>query len=528
MKDKQMSQQLNNYDDARQFCPLSAREYLGANLGLGGLKERRSDFKVTEIIPGRPGRYLTLSRESDFEPDDLVFHEKHDRVWCTLVKHGLTFPGARNGLHKLLCEKLKRNNFFIKGTGLKDRRAHTAQLLEIRGVTADELRRINWPLTPEMEARDGVGFYIKDVRPVLCEIRNGSHGLNHFEIKVRLKGQSKAEIEAYLKPRFEKLQRMGGWFPNFYGNQRLGGRQMQHLVGQTAICGAGYQSPPGEPNFSSNVEAAMHRFICATSPAEKPEVSRVREACRKRWLFDFEGMADLLGGCYKKFNLDIEFEIARRLADNDRYRGDFNQIFLDMSDDTSLWVSAWQSWWWNHVVASELPGWIAQIEAGKGFRPNDVRVPLIMDTPAARSFYGQRDYCKQALTELDQAEKAVHDLFLIPLMREDRGGRFRPKNGPERRVFTQAERMSYTVSDGAVDFVFDLRSGVYATTFLGLFWNMSQDHQEEESENEAGARRHHGGGYQHHGGGRNGHHRGGRHNHGGGNRRRGGDNRPSA
>lgn len=515
-----MSQQNNNFDDATQFCPTRAMEYLapGQPRGRGELKKRRADFQVTEAVPGRPGRYLTLSRESDFEPDDLQLPDEHNRVWVTLVKHGLTFPSARNWLAKILGERLKRSNFFIKGTGLKDRRAHTAQLLEISGVNAAELRRINWPLTPEVEARDGVGFRLKDLRPALGEIRNGSHGLNHFEIKVRLAGQSAAEIEAYLRPRFERLQRMGGWFPNFYGNQRLGGRQMQHLVGQTAICGGGYKSPSGEAPFGSNVEAAMHRFVCATSPAEKPEVSRVRQECRKRWLYDFDGMADLLHDCYKRFNLDIEFEIAKRLADNDRYNGDFNKIFAEMSDDTSLWVSAWQSWWWNHVVASELPGWISQMEAGNGFRPSQVGVPLIMDTREARNFYGQRAYCQQALTELDQAEETVHDLFLLPLMRADRGGQsFRPNSGPVRKVFTQAERMSYKVSDEAVDFVFDLRSGVYATTFLGLFWNMSQD-QDDESENESGVR-HHGGGRPHHNGGRN-NHRGGRPHH---NRRR--DNR---
>lgn len=479
------------FNDSRTFCPAPALEgYLAPELGQkrqsGKIKVNRHDFQVSELIP-ETGRYLTVGRESDFPSEALVFENPHQRqrVWASMVKHGLSSYAAPDWLHNHLAEQLRRphGSFSVKVTGLKDRRAETVQLIEIDGCSPAELQRLTWPLTPEVELKGKVGFYLKDIRPALRPLHNGAHRINHFQIRVDLAGQSRDEITAYLLPRLERLRMLGGWIPNFYGNQRLGGRQISHLVGQTGIAGGPYKTEKKDEPFSSNVEAAMHRFVCEASPAENPTVGDIRRQCRSFWLYRFDKMAELLERTYTTWNLGIEFKMASRLA-SDQYNGDFNAVFASMKDETSLWVAAWQSYWWNQVLFHNLPDWTCQMEARNGFDPNKVWLPSLMDTPRSREFYSRLDFCQTALWELDQAEPVVHDMFLIPQLRRGHDNQeYRPREAPSRRAFIQVEGLDFQIRNGEVIFTFDLISGAYATTFLSLLWNLNDESEAEGGRN---------------------------------------------
>lgn len=474
-----------DFSNPRNLCPGTAMDFLspGEERKPATVKRTWDDFLVSEAIPEYSGRYLTVGRESDFNASELVFPTPYQerRVWASLVKHGLTTWAARDWLATWLSQGLRRriSPNQICHTGLKDRRAKTVQMVEIQGVTAEELRRLQWPLSREAESQGKCGFFLKDIRPCTRPplTRKGGHGLNHFRIIVRFDGMSGEALEQYLRPRLQRLERLGYLIPNFFGAQRLGPRQMQHMIGQTAIAG-GFPSREGNP-WLSNVEAAMWRFICESTTHESKAIRDVRGRCAGKWLYDFKGMANILGQHFKQLNLSTEYKMAGYLADSE---GDFDRVFERMQEETSLWVGAWQSFWWNQVLIHKLPHWLLELERGdeSTFQAAKKRVPLLMDTPNAIQFYSdpRLAFCRPALNDLEKArrnESIVHKLFLVPRLQKDRqtGKEFRPAQGPCRNAFISVDNLNCEVNDGHAVFEFDLRSGAYATTLIGLLCNIS-------------------------------------------------------
>jgi tRNA(Glu) U13 pseudouridine synthase TruD len=552
------------YESPEHFLPRRLLQYVDisrlpnsslyssvAELWMGTIKRSPEDFEVVEPVPEYPfegidvdglsrghrrnenARYLTTGAATDMPGLKTDFEltielqkngPKVPAVAATLVKRKLTTWSAVDWLAKHLSRLLGRpvGVHQIHSSGLKDRWAVTAQTIVISGVTMAEMRRIDpsqWPWT------DGkAGFFLKDVRPTSTKVYKGDHLSNGFNIKVRMDGKSRAEIDEYMWPRVQFLERNGWLIPNAFGRQRLGRRQNLHLMGRTLLVGD-YEAPADVNPFLTASEAAMFRFLFETSGNEKEEATRLREALMPMWQFNFSEMERTLRYEYKKVNLSFEYDIARRLAATDDFGGGCETVMYDLRDRVSLFVGAWQAFYFNAHLDAELA-------SGRLSPGEHVGYPLPMHTADTRRTYNRNSYGQQCLRELaicnrlaekgepylDAAIRAywsgrprdsreqpdpmglslglvrslfennsqvrverpptpalsaalVKRLFLVP--RDRKTGE--PKsNAPWRAAFVKVKNFHYSCEDGVLNLSFALRSGAYATTLAGLLVNTDE------------------------------------------------------
>lgn len=447
-------------------------------------------------------------RLSDHEPYCVEHSRYAFMVICTLMKERLTTMAAIDWLcatlSKLLGREIKSRR--VSNSGLKDRWAVTAQHIVIEGATVEEITRCIALMPLYSEGRAGLA--LKDARFAYDRLYKGDHGTNRFKIIVR-SDMTAEEIERYLKPRLEKLRRRGMWIPNAFGRQRLGRRQNLHVVGRTLVTND-FNAPNGVHPFGSASEAAAYRFLFDTTGSEPAEVSSIRRQAEGMWLYNFRDMKQLFEQHYRQRNLAFEFKMADRLAD-DRYGGSFENVIDSMWDECSLFVAAWQSWWWNLVLAKKLYGWVKAMDQastsrdrkdgtactceGNGhecqddestseckackcarcsqwvpsFNPGKKCIPILMATPQARTYYGRLQYAQDAVRELGKADADVREMFLLPRNRRD--GSLK-EFGPWRKAFIRVENQKSSIRDGVWEVQFDLRSGAYATTYLLLLWDL--------------------------------------------------------
>lgn len=436
-------------------------------------------------------------------------------VAVTLGKERLPTLGACDWLATELTKILGREvrSKRISNSGLKDRWAETAQTIVVEGVTVDEIRKAMTRLPAYSPGR--AGFTIKDPRHAYDRVYKGDHGVNRFEITVRMNGTAQ-EIDAYLAPRLEKLKQRDMWIPNAFGRQRLGRRQNLHVIGRTLVVND-HQMPAHQnmPQFASAAEAACYRFLFESTPSEPADAAEVRRQAEGMWLYQFRDMAILFDKHYRQYNLGIEKKMAERLADVDKYEGSFERVLDSMWDEVSLFVAAWQSWWWNLVLSKKMYGWLKEMDTAKvqaerkgnapchcggnghtcdeegedtrrsgpckacrcprcsnrelKFNPSKKSIPILMATQQAREWYGRLPYCREGVRELSRADDDVREMFLVPRNRRD--GQPKPY-GPWRKAFIKVENFSHYTGDGTWTATFDLRSGSYATTFLLMLFDL--------------------------------------------------------
>lgn len=390
----------------------------------------------------------------------------------------------------------------------------------IAHANASEVGAIDWPAE--------LGVRLNQARLYKSNaLSKGDHRQNRFQLKIVVKGEDQASVDNYLRAPLAKLERLSHCIPNAVNWQRLAARQLGHLHGYTLITGD-YQAPRGVHAFGTASEAALYRFLHEISGRENPAAEQMRREMEPFWLYDFAGMKQKLSRSYRQLNMSVEYKVVERLADIDRYRGDFQEVVRSMSEEVSMWVAAWQSWWWNHVLVRKLPHWISEMEEAaaarkqastlvcncngdvkaenhklrcqcscehdrcttcakrarlavcqkcklesklRRFNPLQKGIPLLMDSPQARQFYERLPYCRESLEQMGKADNFVRNQFLKP-----RG------NTPWRKAFIRIEGLQHEVSTDLVDGVeqtvvnlqFELPSGAYATTFLGLLFELEE------------------------------------------------------
>jgi Uncharacterized conserved protein len=121
-------------------------------------------------------------------------------------------------------------------------------------------------------------------------------------------------------------------------------------------------------------------------------------------------------------------------------------------------VGAVQAYWFNQLLARFLDG-----ELPLDTQHGDPRIPLLIDEPRTIKFY--RQHCPEAIPP--QMDETVRRMFLSPRRQYARG--------PRRPVYVPVKDFEYTCEDGAVEMKFQLGSGCYATVFLSMLFDISDD-----------------------------------------------------
>jgi tRNA(Glu) U13 pseudouridine synthase TruD len=520
-----------------------------------------SDFIVLEPVGDYPGmpdslkgkrRYLSAGPDSDMPGlrTDVEMYVNYcgrrvPAIAFTAYKWGTGTWAVQDAVAKGLSAQLGRhiNPRDILSSGLKDRRGRTVQQFVVPGVSIAEAMKVNWGTVQWNAARSG--FLVKDVRPTDKLLKFGSHRSNFFDVRIRVPGKSRAELEEYMLPRVLFLSQHEYLVPNYFHRQRLGPGQDMQRKGYALLTGDYTPFDPCNP-FMNNAEVFLHCLMFAPSGRDSKAVKDLRRQMAGQWQYNFEEMERILRRVHRKFNLSLEYEVARRLANDAKFGGCCEAVLYDLRNRLSLCIGAWQAFYWNWELHS-------QIKSQRITPERNATIPLPMSCEDAKRTYRRTQLGQQCLGELAAVERvaapadAFIDAFIAryweefnaevarkrvadPSYRPDRDtlpddlglsfdlvrklfggfssvdGMKRPDgdalsasfirrlylvprdergnvkpSAPRRKAFTKAEDFEWSATDECVRIRTSLRSGSYFTTLAGALFDTSDPDEQYDT-----------------------------------------------
>lgn len=377
-----------------------------------------SDFIVLEPVGEYPGmpeymrrgpiRFLSAGPESDMpglQTDKEMYVNYYGRrvpaiaitvyKWC--IGTWAVQDAIARGISKQLRITLHPND--VLTSGLKDRRGRTVQHMVIPGVSMADARKIDWSRIQWSGPRSG--FLVKDIRPTDKTLRLGSHRANFFDVRIRVPGKTRAELEAYMAPRVAWLSRRDFLIPNYFHRQRLGPWQNMHEHWLALLTG-NYTPQVACNKLMTHAEVLLHHLVFQPSARDSQEVRQLRAELASHWQFDFGRMHRILrrDNQYRKLNMNLEYEIVSRLAQLEVFGGCAEAIIYDLKKRISLCVGAWQGFYWNWELYNQLH------RRQRPLLPNrNANIPLAMACDDARAFYGRSELGRQCLEEMAVLER---------------------------------------------------------------------------------------------------------------------------
>ena len=273
---------------------------------------------MTNVLPRllhdlEPARGLIKADYEDFVVEEIPLYPADGRgthTYFLLEKTGLSTRQAISDIARVLNVRRRAIGF----AGMKDARAVARQWLSVEHVDP-----------AIVEALDIPRLRVLKVTRHTNKLRLGHLKANRFLIKVR---QTEPDRLAELQDALAMLMRRG--VPNYFGEQRFGGRGDTWAVGQAIVRG--------------NPEVARDLVIGRPSPADFGRVRRARELYEQR---EYEKAARLWPNMFH----DERRALRALIHSPGRKRRAFSAI--DVST-RNFYVSAYQSYLFNHVVAARL------------------------------------------------------------------------------------------------------------------------------------------------------------------------------
>lgn len=442
------------------FLPSGIMDYIGPDRAPARIKMKPEDFIVEERQRG--GRLCTVGTTSDLDESETMASGRPGLVACTLVKRQETTDSALD----LVAEDLDVDRSSVSYAGMKDRWAVTAQRIVVEGLRLEEVLR---RCCPDKDNLFRHGWFIKDATPANGRLGLGHLETNRFTLNVAVPGLSASQIMEYVTPRLKQLASREWQIPNPYGRQRLARRQNQYPIGLTFI--------------RDGAEAAVKRFLTETVPANESEAAcRLRERLAEQWP-RWQKMKKILEEpldrgpkAYRALNMAMEYKIVAEML----RCGSFTTLMKSKAirGSIQLWTGAYQGYWFNQALERVIRKEIV-LEGDS--------IPLLLfdrrwdgkqqrdlneDGPAL-SFY--KRYLPKAIP--DKVDPDVMELFLTP--RRNWSGE---PSIPWRPAFIPVIDLKHSTEDGIWHCQFELRSGSYATTLLGLLFQTDQEDDSSASE----------------------------------------------
>jgi len=453
------------------FIPMpSMRRYAGGySLVHAQHKATPTDFVVEEA---QPGLQTTVSIHSDFPNQEELERRKGRFVAFTMVLERMTTSAGCKAVARLL----NIDPSLLTTAGNLDRTAQTSQEARAEIDDIDLVRRNSFP---DLEVLKRDGFFIKDVRRTDSPLGKGRKEGNRFQIKLLVPGMKKQALSEYLEPRLKHVLAVHGdgkrpYIPNFFWRQRLGRRQNLLGVGCNLI--------------TEGLESGVERFLCeVVEDNDHPLATKLRKQLGPMWAdavrvakskgetvaeqyYAFLEMRKRLESptyhnkpSYQPANMFIEHTLATEVAKCKSFE-EMIRRNRAVRDDVSLWVGAYQGFWFNQVLGRVLDGEIPISALEVGERDGELLIPLYFPgDPKSVAFYER--VCPEAIPH--HIDPVVRKLFLT---------NFGNRRGPRRPAFINVNGLEYSVHDESVSFKFLLRSGAYATNFLSLLFDLDADH----------------------------------------------------
>lgn len=478
------------------FVPPEVREYIGGPKVRAYYKVKPEDFIVEERT--QVDHLCTISQESDLTPEQIARLNETGRpglVGLTVVKYKRTQYDVVDDL----SAKVQTPKDWLTFAGMKDYQAWCSSRKVYANVHMDDIRELEGK---KFEHGDG-WWMIKDVTGAAATLENGNLVSNRFTLRVLLPGMTAEQIMEYVNKKLDGLRKLAAdigkdlgrgdfgseaqiLIPNAFGGQRDGRRRNLKDIGETL--------------WRKGARAAVRRFVCENSGNECQLARKIRKDLDDHWGWlefsektgnqtdatqYFQEMLRILEQphphvretngkprpSFEVLSMTVEHEILKKLSTG----MSFEDVMGTMYKKFSLWIGAFQSYWFNQVLARVLRKEIVLRGSGS--------IPLLTCSPEAIRFY-QR-YCPEALPLRGNCQKpqpnrqigewmlevdpTVKRMFLSP-RRSDNGR----DNSPWRKALIPVIGLTHRAEDGVWYPQFELRSGAYATVLLECLFDIDQ------------------------------------------------------
>jgi len=273
---------------------------------------------LTEDLPGTGGRIKV--HPADFLVTEIPLYRPSgtgDHVYLYVEKEGISSLGAADRI----ARAFGRPRRIVGIAGLKDARAVTRQWMSLERIDADKAARLHLP-----------NIKILEVSRHRNKLKIGHLAGNEFEVRIRGCGpHAKEKAERILAALVQRG--MANWF----GRQRFGRREDNHLLGRSLVLG--------------HAKAFCDRFLGRPSPADSPRLVRARKNYDSG---NLQAAKKLFGG--QSDHLRVLTTLIRT--------GDPERAMRALPKQLArLLVSAFQSSLFNAVLERRL-GSIDRVEAG--------------------------------------------------------------------------------------------------------------------------------------------------------------------
>ncbi len=273
---------------------------------------------LTEDLPGTGGRIKV--HPADFLVTEIPLYRPSgtgDHVYLYVEKEGISSLGAADRI----ARAFGRPRRIVGIAGLKDAQAITRQWMSLERIDADKAARLHLP-----------NIKILEVSRHRNKLKIGHLAGNEFEVRIRGCGpHAKEKAERILAVLVQRG--MANWF----GRQRFGRREDNHLLGRALVLG--------------HAKAFCDRFLGRPSPADSPRLVRARKNYDSG---NLQAAKKLFGG--QSDHLRVLTTLIRT--------GDPERAMRALPKQLArLLVSAFQSSLFNAVLERRL-GSIDRVEAG--------------------------------------------------------------------------------------------------------------------------------------------------------------------
>ncbi|MCK4928795.1 MAG: tRNA pseudouridine(13) synthase TruD [Methanosarcinales archaeon] len=426
------------------------------------------DTGVLVYITNTPGMDGIIRQvPEDFVVDEITNREEQDNgkyLICTLAKKNWDTHHLIRDISRILRISQQR----IGWAGTKDKQALTTQKISIYDMDQSELERI--------KLRD---VTITPVGRSNKQVSLGDLWGNRFRIIIRKIVQPVDEVNTLMELTSSQIREHGG-VPNFFGIQRFGiQRPITHVVGRKLVEG--------------DIEGAALEYIARPCSGESDDARQVRQ-----YVLD---TLDFKGGLLKyPVRLRYERAMMSHLVEKP---GDYAGAFFSLSPNLrKMFVHAYQSYLFNLILSRRLEGGlpnaalVGDIVCFKNAAglPDTTRTQMVAEdtldginnlmrkgrafltapvigyeTPMSEGVSGEIEQ------EVLEDNKVDLEGFKMPGLPE------LASKGLRREIIIPVDSgfrvMEDTLNPGytAVELVFDLQKGAYATTVLREYMKVSPD-----------------------------------------------------
>lgn len=348
---------------------------------------------------------------SEIEPAQKEFAPSFPlNLGCNLIKSGISTFDAIN----ILANSLQIKNGRITYAGLKDVNAITSQKIVFQSLNPDIFEQIKKVSLPNA--------FLTNFSTEKKGLSIGDLSGNRFTILVRTKDEIS---EQKLFQAIEKVKAEG--FLNFYSTQRFGTpRFLSHFLGMLILQG--------------KYEETIYNFFTKEGLQETPLIIEKRKKAEESF-GDWKKMEEIFSEL--PFTFRNELHLLTYLK---REPEDFIGALIFFKDQTKFWVYSYASFLFNQIISqknAELP---EKIPLLLSYHPDDLEI---------YRFWLEND-------KIHNFANNIRPFRFIKLERRYVKTRIFPKN-VLLKIIPEGTALSFT-----------LEKGVYATTFLGNFFEVKE------------------------------------------------------